>query len=566
MPGVGAAGVPGLSKIQSWDTEHLESAARSWEATATVWENSFAAVHQGSLRPGGTVWEGRAAEAAQERTFADLVKVRGISDSLTEAAGIARRGADQLDYRKRMALVAIEEARAAGFTVGEDLSVSDESRLWPAAAFAARLAQAKRFAAEIHTRAAALSLADHEVAANIASAMAPLADARFDEAPQGVKRTVQAVDFLPTGTGPDDPLDPDPNNFRDRWSELSSEEKREQYEQDHFIGNHGGMPFVDRDSYNRMHLDELQQQNDAELARLRAAHPDWADGKNTAWRIPPEDFKEWKAKWDSANHSHDGYRAVEESLGSSDGVPRFLSFIDDQGHAAVSIGNPDTAKRTAVFVPGTGQDTATFGGSNAKSEKMFNATLQADRSLSKTDVAVTTWMGYDRPMNLLEAASPGRAINGGAALDTYLNGMHASHAGPAAIDTVIGHSYGSTLVGGAATGGNHLAADNVVAVGSPGMLAQHASELSLETGAHVFASRAENDVIGVATYATLGPDPMARQFGGIPFEAAAGPPGPLGLPSVAAHSSYWDQGNPALANLGRIIAGQTTVTPPTFTP
>jgi hypothetical protein len=205
--------------------------------------------------------------------------------------------------------------------------------------------------------------------------------------------------------------------------------------------------------------------------------------------------------------------------------------------------------------------------SNLKSELMFDAALDADLSLSKTDVAVTTWMGYDRPMDLLQAASPDRAINGGAALATYLDGMHASHVGPAAIDTVIGHSYGSTLVGGAATGGNHLAADNVIAVGSPGMLAQHASDLSLETGAHVFASRAENDVIGVVTYATLGPDPMARQFGGIPFEAAPGPASsPLGLPSVAAHSSYWDEGKPALINMGRIIAGQLTVTPPTFTP
>jgi hypothetical protein len=101
--------------------------------------------------------------------------------------------------------------------------------------------------------------------------------------------------------------------------------------------------------------------------------------------------------------------------------------------------------------------------SNLKSELMFDAALDAD---------------------LLQSASPDRAINGGAALATYLDGMHASHVGPAAIDTVIGHSYGSTLVGGAATGGNHLAADNVIAVGSSGMLAQDASDLSLETGAH----------------------------------------------------------------------------------
>lgn len=114
MPSVGAAGAPNLSKIESWDTEHLVTAAQSWIATATLWEDSFNSVYQGALRPGGTVWEGQAAEAAQGRSFADLVKVRGLSDTLTEAAGIARRGADTLDYLKRDALDAVEQARGAG--------------------------------------------------------------------------------------------------------------------------------------------------------------------------------------------------------------------------------------------------------------------------------------------------------------------------------------------------------------------------------------------------------------------------------------------------------------------
>lgn len=83
----------------------------------------------------------------------------------------------------------------------------------------------------------------------------------------------------------------------------------------------------------------------------------------------------------------------------------------------------------------------------------------------------------------------------------------------------------------------------------------------------MYASRALNDMIGIATYATLGPDPMSQQFGGIPFEAAPGASGAFGTPTVDAHSSYWSAGNPALDNMGRIIAGKgTEVTPPTFTP
>lgn len=261
----------------------------------------------------------------------------------------------------------------------------------------------------------------------------------------------------------------------------------------------------------------------------------------------------------AARHQMDGYKAVNGVIENKNGAPRLLAMVDDQGHAAVSIGNPDTASRTATFVPGTGQDLGAFQGSYRKSEDMFRATLNANTDLSANDVAVTTWMGYDRPMNLGEAAFPGRAETGGAGLDSFINGMHASHTGAVpAVDTVIGHSYGSTLVGGAATGGNHLAADNVIAVGSPGMLTEHASNLSLAEGANVYSMTARNDIISLATDATLGADPFATDFGATRLNADPGPSwDPTGIiGSVDAHSSYWDsQSNPALENMGAIIAG-----------
>lgn len=42
--------------------------------------------------------------------------------------------------------------------------------------------------------------------------------------------------------------------------------------------------------------------------------------------------------------------------------------------------------------------------------------------------------------------------------------------------------------------------------------------------------------------------------------------GELGAPSAAAHSGYWDKGNPALADMGKIIVGRTGVTPPSYVP
>jgi alpha/beta hydrolase family protein len=114
----------------------------------------------------------------------------------------------------------------------------------------------------------------------------------------------------------------------------------------------------------------------------------------------------------AARHQLDGYKAVNAAVNptkSTPGhpnpdcdIPRYLSLLDDKGHAAVSLENPDLAKKVATFVPGTGQDTTKIEGSNEKSILMYRATLAADKSLIPGDVSVTTWMGYDRPMNLLE--------------------------------------------------------------------------------------------------------------------------------------------------------------------
>lgn len=100
----GEAGVPTLSQIIGWDTEHLDVAATDWVVTADRWE------------------------AAQQRALSDLVVVRGLSDALREASAVARRGADQIGYLKRYAVQAISAASDAGFDVNEDLSVTDVTR------------------------------------------------------------------------------------------------------------------------------------------------------------------------------------------------------------------------------------------------------------------------------------------------------------------------------------------------------------------------------------------------------------------------------------------------------
>jgi hypothetical protein len=355
------------------------------------------------------------------------------------------------------------------------------------------------------------------------------------------------------------PLPDDPKQFNELWNQLSPDEKDWLYSQDHDIGNHAGMPWdspdhLGRDHYNRLHLAELTLQSQCDVTRIQ--HD--IDQLMAESNVDDGALYALQSQLAAARKHFAGYQAVQASLKSADGPKRYLGLLDEFGHGAVSIANPDTARRNAIFVPGTGQDLSRLTFSDEKALAMYTAALTADPGLEPGDVSVTTWMGYDRPMDLSRAAFPQPAQGGADPLSTFENGQRASHLGPPSVDTVIGHSYGSTVIGAAAAGGRHLDADNVIAVGSPGMLVDRAGRLNLHPGGNVFVMRAVNDVIGmggIVTEWTLGADPADPGFGARRLAADPGPAGPFGLPSVAAHSSYWLSGNKALANFGAVIAG-----------
>lgn len=216
MPGVSAAGTPSRSQIENWDVGHLESAATHWSTTAEQWEGHFSGIHQGMIRPGGTTWEGTAADAAQDRAWSDVVKVRRLADGLHSASGFARNGADDIAWAKRQALTAINDAEQAGFTVREDLSVIDRSMPSLASDGQDRQTQAKEFAHDIQTKAQALATMDKSVANQITTALAPLQGLDFpEESKPGHDPTVQTVDYgfkrdTPTTPKPN-PKDPNPN-------------------------------------------------------------------------------------------------------------------------------------------------------------------------------------------------------------------------------------------------------------------------------------------------------------------------------------------------------------------
>lgn len=189
-----------LSQVQSLDTSYLSEAAGYFERTGNLWDEVFAKIHAGASNPGATPWTGQTADAAQERAYFDMVKVRGAAFQLHEAAGIARQGGQQLKGCKECVLEAVREAQSAGFDVGEDYSVTDRSRGGSTEFRAQRAAQAQGHAAFIGHRVAALVASDQELATQIASATRGIDNLAFTESPgvddagDGKRNEVQLVD------------------------------------------------------------------------------------------------------------------------------------------------------------------------------------------------------------------------------------------------------------------------------------------------------------------------------------------------------------------------------------
>ena len=173
----------------------MAAAADHWAGNAAGWENAATEVSQSMRNPGGSPWQGAAADSAQLRAYNDRLRVISIADQLHAAAGHARSGTTEIAAAKRQALSSIQAARTAGFTVGEDLSVSYVQGVGSGITAEIRRSQALEFATQIRTAVSALVTTDQEVARKIASAATGVSALTFPEAP-------------PNEPKPDDPKDP----------------------------------------------------------------------------------------------------------------------------------------------------------------------------------------------------------------------------------------------------------------------------------------------------------------------------------------------------------------------
>ncbi|OBG84105.1 hypothetical protein A5699_27845 [Mycobacterium sp. E802] len=199
------------SKIDGWSTADLSAASPAWRQAATKSEEAFEQHRQNIVSPGGTTWEGDAKDAAMDRATVDAAVVRRHGDMLREAADIAENGIADINAAKREALVAITAAEAAGFTVHENLSVTDACR-YDITTIIERNKAATEHAADIHWYAERLVQTDTFVGQRLQQKALELEGIRFSAEEHVGDSTVQLVNhpFKETPLEVPFPLEPAP--------------------------------------------------------------------------------------------------------------------------------------------------------------------------------------------------------------------------------------------------------------------------------------------------------------------------------------------------------------------
>lgn len=529
--------------------EPLAEAAQAWSTVAKAFdelEEQCTTDLTGFLHASG--WQGNAAAAALARADNLDDEFEIVSMQARTTASVLRNAAEQFEDLRRRLLSAVNGARAAGLHVDDDGRVSaplpSAPYLTPDQEQAERRALAN---AEIYGKLIAKIVNEAtEVDDRTARALRALQPAddgghyawEYNKATEAAKAAAEALglsaDSIPApGT--------DPKAVKDWWSSLSPDERQvllTAYPER--LGALDGLPAVDRDYANRLALRNFIGDN---IANHR----------------------------DSGNPEHERALKLLERLEQSETNPPhkrlYLLSIDPvgDGKAAIAIGNPDTADHTAVLVPGVGTELDDIRGQIDRADRLLKAARQADPGAT---VSVIAWLGYDTPSlnaDIVTAPFGGKSRAGAEALDMFVDGLRAAHDDTPSHVTVIGHSYGSTVIGEAASRGNGLAADDIIALGSPGMRVDNVNELNVDNR-HVWAGAADDDYfvarpdkwtkplwgLGVGGYlaakgieAIHGPAPHDPSFGGNVLHV-----------DTSGHSGYWEVDSVVLHTQGAIIVGK----------
>ncbi len=407
-----------------------------------------------------TSWGGRAATAARDAIARTRRELDAHAAEATRVADAAERAADSIeDVHADLRFLRIEAA-VLGLQI--DASVN---RIIPLPGSALP---------------AVLQLIALPVLQIRLNHIVQQADSVDDELSAAVALGGPSAPAAPLGTSPPE----DPAQFHDFWRSLSRRQRDQLYRRDRSIGNHPGMPVgtdadPGSDHYNRRHLAE-----DLVSARQSGA----------------EDLPDLEA--------------LDESLNDREHQLMLYDASGDQVHAAVAVGNPDTATHVCVTVPGL--NTTVRGDmrgmvSQAGALRRESLRQLTDAGKPGEDVAAVAWIGYDTPqvpgLDGLNPVSLARselgayrvthddaAKAGAVKLARFYGGITAAHGGKPLNLTAIGHSYGSLTTSLALQQPGARGVSTAIFYGSPGVEAATPAQLGLRPG-HGFVMQTPDDII-----------------------------------------------------------------------
>ncbi|WP_432159242.1 alpha/beta hydrolase, partial [Streptomyces sp. bgisy153] len=377
---------------------------------------------------------------------------------------------------------------------------------------------------------------------------------------------LQAAGTEYLGSLPQPPKDGDPKSNAQWWQELDPDQQAAWLSmRPDSVGALDGLPSAVRDEANRIIFADARSAAQTELDAWMAKEPQPAyqlvhsvnalTGEEVEEKIYSEEWRQWDMKRNELQKPVDGMQAIQDRFNATgkNGLPEayLLSFSPEgDGRVIIANGNPDTADHQAVYVPGT---TSNLSNIEGNINRMVGVWREADAKSGGESVSTITWLGYDAPDSVAKDAPFSHyAYDGAPAFNRFLDGLDASHGGVSDPHrTVIGHSYGSTLVGAAAETGQ-LNADDVIFAGSPGVRVSGADEMDVPQG-HVWNEEAEGDPV---------PDLGRWGHGGDRFVIPSDPN--FGANQMATdtegHSGYWDgdEAGPSqsLLNQALVVVGK----------
>lgn len=214
---------------------------------------------------------------------------------------------------------------------------------------------------------------------------------------------------------------------------------------------------------------------------------------------------------------------IQNALKTPDSHLIYLAKPDDPSQmipAATAIGNPFTADRVSVTVPGVSSTTRQSLGTMTREAYGLREEAQdiGRRIGDHSSVSTIAWMGYQPPLTLTspDTLTDRLARVGAPKLESFLSDLSAGSHNPGHTTALFGHSYGSLVSGIALKDGASSMVDNVVLYGSPGFEASSPAQLGMNDHNFFVMSTPDDPIRPIGGLAPLhgwGSDPNQIIFG-----------------------------------------------------